>query len=88
MRRSVRYIVDGVRKRLAIASLVLLIVLLIGLVVSSVLNAFVLDKFDAYGEVPIPGTRTLHLPAGDVTVSFHSSGIPQGVVLGCPTTSR
>ena len=30
------------------------------------LNAFVLDKYDAYGEVPIPGSSSLHLPAGDV----------------------
>ena len=36
------------------------------------LNVFVLDDYDAYGELPIPGTATLHLPAGDATVSFHS----------------
>jgi hypothetical protein len=47
----------------------------IGLVVSDALNEFVFDTFDAYGEVPIPGTRTLHLPAGDVTVSFNASHI-------------
>jgi hypothetical protein len=64
-----------VRTRLAIASGVLLIVSVIGLVVSDALNEFVFDKFDAYGEVPIPGTRTPHLPAGDVTVSFNASHI-------------
>ena len=37
-----------------------------------VLNAFVFDKYDAYGEVPIPGSSSLHLPAGEVTVSFHT----------------
>jgi hypothetical protein len=63
-----------VRKRLAIASVVLLIVSVIGLIASWEL-ADVFDKFDAYGEVPVPGTRTLHLPAGDVPVNFHSSGI-------------
>jgi hypothetical protein len=54
------------------ASRVLVIVSVIGLGVSMFLNGFVLDEFDAYGEVHVPGTRTLHLPAGDVTVSFHS----------------
>jgi hypothetical protein len=55
----------------------------VGLVASLILNAFVLDKYDAYGEVPIPGSTSLHLPAGEVTVSFHtmvtgspSSGFP------------
>lgn len=37
-----------------------------------VLGAFVLDSYDAYGEVPIPGTGKVHLPAGQVTVSFHT----------------
>lgn len=44
----------------------------IGFVATLVLGAFVLDKYDAYGEVPIPGTAKLHLPAGRVTVSFHT----------------
>jgi Short C-terminal domain len=50
----------------------------IGLVASLVLNAFVLDEYDAYGEVPIPGSTSLHLPAGEMTVSFHtlSTGRP------------
>lgn len=43
-----------------------------GLIVSLILNAFVLDKYDAYGEVPIPGSASLHLPAGEVTASFHT----------------
>lgn len=30
----------------------------------------------AYGEVPIPGSQRLHLPAGDVVVSFHCD-VPQ-----------
>jgi hypothetical protein len=61
-----------VRKRIAIALLVLLIVSGVGLLASIPLNMFVLDEFDAYGEVPIPGTQTLHLPAGDVRITFHS----------------
>lgn len=53
---------------------------LIGFVVTLILNAFVLDEYDAYGEVPIPGSRDLHLPAGEVTVSFHT------VITGRPTS--
>jgi hypothetical protein len=55
----------------------------VGLIASLILNAFVLDKYDAYGEVSIPGSTSLHLPAGEVTISFHtmvtgspSSGFP------------
>jgi len=44
----------------------------VGFIVTLVLGAFVLDKYDAYGEVPIPGTGKVHLPAGRVTVSFHT----------------
>jgi hypothetical protein len=70
--------------RIAIFSAVLaLVVGGVGLVAMLMLNAFVLDEYDAYGEVPIPGSSSLHLPAGEVTVSFHtmvtgspSSGFP------------
>ena len=44
----------------------------IGFIATLFLGAFVLDKYDEYGEVPIPGTGKLHLPAGQVTVSFHT----------------
>jgi hypothetical protein len=60
-----------------------LLAALIGFTVTLVLNAFVLDEYDAYGEVPIPGSSSLQLPAGDVTVTFHTilvggsgSGLP------------
>ncbi|MBI3217714.1 MAG: SHOCT domain-containing protein [Mycobacterium sp.] len=49
-----------------------IVVGLAGLIVSIILNVFVLDKYDAYGEVPIPGTRSLHLPAGEATITFHT----------------
>lgn len=45
---------------------------IIGFVVTMVMNAFVFDDFDAYGEVPVPGRGTVALPAGEVTVSFHT----------------
>ncbi|MFD6199848.1 SHOCT domain-containing protein [Mycobacteriaceae bacterium NPDC060252] len=44
----------------------------IGIIVSLILNIFVFDEYDAYGEVKIPGNTGLELPAGEVTVSFHS----------------
>jgi hypothetical protein len=65
--------------RIAIViSILTLVVSLVGFVVTLVLNAFVLDEYDAYGEVPIPGSTSLQLPAGEMTVSFHT------VVAGSP----
>ena len=49
-----------------------MVVSAIGFIVTLILNAFVFDEYDAYGEVPIPGSSSLQLPAGDVTVSFHT----------------
>jgi hypothetical protein len=49
------------------------IVGIVGFVVVTVLNAFVLDEWDAYGEVPIPGSADIALPAGEVKISFHTS---------------
>lgn len=42
-----------------------------GLIVLSVLTALVWERFDAYGEIPIPGSAAVELPAGKVTVNFH-----------------
>jgi hypothetical protein len=50
----------------------------VGFVLMLVLNAFVFDDYDAYGEVPIPGSSSLELPAGDVTVTFHTVLIGSG----------
>jgi hypothetical protein len=55
-----------------IGAILLMIGSAIGFIATLVLGAFVLDKYDAYGEVPIPGTAKLHLPAGQVTVNFHT----------------
>jgi hypothetical protein len=70
--------------RIAILSSILTLVIGgVGLVATLILNAFVLDDYDAYGEVSVPGSTSLHMPAGEVTVSFHtmvtgspSSGFP------------
>ena len=49
-----------------------MVVSIIGFIATLILNAFVFDEYDAYGEVPIPGSSSLHLPAGEVTVTFHT----------------
>lgn len=60
------------------AAIVMLVVSVAGFITTLVLNAFFLDKYDAYGEVPIPGSGSVHLPAGEVTASLHT------VVIGGP----
>jgi hypothetical protein len=61
-----------------------LVVSIIGFFVTLMLNAFVFDDYDAYGEVPIPGTESLQLPAGDVAVSFHTQLIGSTTGSGLP----
>ncbi|MEB3982480.1 SHOCT domain-containing protein [Mycobacterium sp. 663a-19] len=69
-------------RRLAKVSLAgaiaMMVVAVVGFIVSLMLNAFVLDKYNAYGEVAIPGSGSLYLPAGEVTISLHT------VVIGRP----
>jgi hypothetical protein len=72
-----------VPRALTIVAVVTMVVSVVGFVATLILNAFVFDEYDAYGEVPIPGSSSLHLPAGDVTVTFHTvligasgSGLP------------
>jgi Short C-terminal domain len=60
------------------AAIVMMVVAVGGFIVSLVLNAFFLDTYNAYGEVAIPGSGSLYLPAGDVTISLHA------VVIGGP----
>ncbi len=69
---------------MTIVAVVTMIASAIGFVVMLILNAFVLDEYDAYGEVPIPGSSSLHLPAGDVTVTFHTVLIGSGSGSGLP----
>ncbi|VBA52328.1 SHOCT domain-containing protein [Mycobacterium pseudokansasii] len=63
-------------RRVAKISLALAIAMLVvsvaGFITTSVVNAFFLDKYNAYGEVPVPGSGSIHLPAGEVTVSLHT----------------
>lgn len=61
-----------VAKVLRTTAILMMVAAGIGFVASLFIGAFLLDEYDAYGEVPIPGTAKLHLPAGRVTVSFHT----------------
>ena len=63
-----------------VVSVLTLVVSVLGFVATLVLNTFVLDEYDAYGELPIPGSTTLQLPAGEMSVSFHT------VTTGRPTS--
>ena len=54
------------------AAILIIIVSVAGFIATLVLNAFFLDKYNAYGEVPIPGASHLDLPAGEVTISLHT----------------
>ena len=67
-----------------LASVLTLVVAVVGFIVTMVLNAFVFDKYDAYGEVPIPGSSSLHLPAGEATVSFHTQTSAVPAAAACP----
>ena len=69
---------------LTILAVLTLVASVIGFVVTLMLNAFVFDEYDAYGEVAIPGTASLQLPAGDVTVSFHTQLIGSTTGSGLP----
>jgi hypothetical protein len=59
-------------RALTLVAVLTMVVSVIGFVTTLILNAFVFDEYDAYGEVPIPGSSSLQLPAGDVTVTFHT----------------
>ncbi|WP_135455967.1 SHOCT domain-containing protein [Mycobacterium sp. DL99] len=61
-----------------IVSVVALAVGVLGVIVSVMVNAFVIADDDAYGEVPIPGTASLELPAGDVDISYRATTLTVG----------
>ncbi|WP_328357895.1 SHOCT domain-containing protein [Mycobacterium sp. NBC_00419] len=63
----------SVSRIMAVCGIITMLVGGIGFIIVMALNAFVLDEFDAYGEVPIPGSGQVELPAGEVQISFHTS---------------
>jgi hypothetical protein len=79
----------AIRRVPVLVSALLITVGVIGFVVALLLNAFVLDRYNAYGEVPIPGSGSIRLPAGEVTVSLHTrvSSSPSGGGLPVPALS-
>lgn len=78
-----------IRSLPVVVSAVLMVVGVIGFMVALALNAFVFDRYNAYGEVPVPGTGSIALPAGEVTVSLHTRVIssPTGGGLPVPPLS-
>lgn len=62
-----------VSRILMASGIFMMIIGAIGFFITMMLNAFVLDDFDAYGEVPIPGSGQVQLPAGQAQISFHTS---------------
>jgi hypothetical protein len=62
-----------VSRILALSGILMMVIGGVGFIVMMALNAFVLDEFDAYGEVPIPGSGQVQLPAGQTQISFHTS---------------
>lgn len=69
---------------IVMVSVLLLVTAVAGVISALLISAFVLDKYNAYGEVPIPGSSRLHLPAGEVTISFHTRIIGSTNGLGLP----
>lgn len=68
---------------LTVVAVLTMVASAVGFVLALILNVFVFDEYDAYGEVPVPGASSVALPAGDVTVTFHTvliggsgSGLP------------
>lgn len=62
-----------VSRILTLSGILMMVIGGVGFIIVMVLNAFVLDEFDAYGEVPIPGSAQVQLPAGQAQISFHTS---------------
>lgn len=52
-----------------------------GMVTVMVLSAFVFDRFNGYGEVPVPGVSTVYLPTGPVSISFVARTGERGITL-------
>jgi Short C-terminal domain len=71
---------SGLAKFSRTVAIWMMVVAVVGFIVTLVLNAFFLDDFDAYGEVAVPGSGTVHLPAGEVNISLHTLvvGSPNG----------
>ncbi len=61
-----------------VVSVIALVVGVVGGIVSIAVNAFVIADSAAYGEVPIPGSASVELPAGDVDISYRATTLTVG----------
>ena len=57
-----------------------------GLVTLTVLNLFFWERYNAYGEIPIPGSAAIDLPAGAVTVLGHGLAARDGDTVDLPAS--
>ncbi|MEV0672007.1 SHOCT domain-containing protein [Mycobacterium sp. NPDC050441] len=68
----------GAPRTAIIGSVIVLVVGVLGIIGSVMVNAFVIADDDAYGEVPIPGSVSLELPAGDVDIAYRANTLTVG----------
>ncbi len=68
----------GAPRTAIIVSVVALVIGVLGIIASVMVNAFVIADDDAYGEVPIPGSASLELPAGDVDIAYRATTLTVG----------
>ncbi|OBF31953.1 hypothetical protein A5719_29680 [Mycolicibacterium peregrinum] len=68
----------GAQRTAIIVSVVALVIGVLGIIASVMVNAFVIADDDAYGEVPIPGSASLELPAGDVDIAYRATTLTVG----------
>ena len=68
----------GAPRTAIIVSVIALVIGVLGIIASVMVNAFVIADDDAYGEVPIPGSASLELPAGDVDIAYRATTLTVG----------
>jgi len=51
---------------LAVAAVLVIVALCSG----SALSVYAIESYDAYGEIAVPGTGTVHLPEGEIVAAF------------------
>ncbi|WP_166905292.1 SHOCT domain-containing protein [Mycobacterium sp. DL440] len=68
----------GAPRTAIIVSVIALAIGVLGIIGSVMVNAFVIADDDAYGEVPIPGSASLELPAGDVDIAYRATTLTVG----------
>lgn len=68
----------GAPRTAIIGSVIALVIGVLGIIASVMVNALVIADDDAYGEVPIPGSASLELPAGDVDIAYRATTLTVG----------